>query len=250
MDLGIDSFGVIVTGASRGLGAAITKAMVVEGANVVAVARSTDDLAVLAASAPGRIEPVPCDMRDREAVETLVDRCLDRFGRVDAIVNNAGIAPAGKFVETDLAVMEEALAVNVIGPAALARSAAKHWIASEAPGVIVNIASLSGLRGKALLSGYSASKGAVVRLTESLAVEWARHNIRVNTVAPGAFQTDAQAAVLDDPATLEARLRKIPLRRMAEPEEIGPLVAYLVSPLSSFVTGSCFVIDGGELARL
>jgi len=250
MDLGIDSFGVIVTGASRGLGAAITKALVAEGANVIAAARSTEALAALAASAPGRIEPVSCDMRDTDAVEALVDACLDRFGRVDAVVNNAGIAPAGKLVDTDLAVMEETLAVNVIAPAALSRSAARYWIASETPGAIVNIASLSGLKGKALLSSYSASKGAVVRLTESLAVEWARYNIRVNTIAPGAFQTDAQAAVLDDPATLEARLRKIPGRRMAEPHEIGPLAAYLVSPLSLFVTGSCFVIDGGEFARL
>lgn len=250
MDLGIDGFGVIVTGASRGLGAAMVRALVAEGANVVAAARTTDALAALASSAPDQIEPVSCDMRDIAAVEALVDACLDRFGRVDAVVNNAGIAPAGKLVDTDLAVMEEAIAVNVIAPAALARSAAKHWIATETPGSVVNIASTTGLRGKALLSSYSASKGAVLRLTESLAVEWARYNIRVNTIAPGAFQTEAQAAVLDDPATLEARLRKIPARRMAEPHEIGPLAAYLVSPLSGFVTGSCVVIDGGEVAKL
>lgn len=250
MDLGIEGFGVIVTGASRGLGAAMVRALVAEGANVVAAARSTDALAALAASAPEHIEPVSCDMRDTDAVEALVDACLDRFGRVDSVVNNAGVAPAGKLVDTDLAVMEETLAVNVIAPAALARSAARHWIATKTPGSVINIASTTGLRGKAVLSSYSASKGAVTRLTESLAVEWARHNIRVNTIAPGAFQTEAQSAVLDDPATLEARLRKIPARRMAEPHEIGPLAAYLVSPLSSFVTGSCIVIDGGELARL
>ena len=250
MDLGIDGFGVIVTGASRGLGAAMVKALVAEGANVVVAARSTDALAALAARAPEQIEPVSCDMRDTDAVEALVDACIRRFGRVDAVVNNAGVAPAGNLVDTDLSVMEETLAVNVIAPAALARSAARHWIASEKSGSVVNIASTTGLRGKAVLASYSASKGAVTRLTESLAVEWARHNIRVNTIAPGAFQTEAQSAVLDDPATLAARLRKIPARRMAEPHEIGPLTAYLVSPLSSFVTGSCIVIDGGELARL
>ena len=249
MDLGIDGHAVVVTGASRGLGAAIATSLVAEGANVVAAARSTDALDALAAQAPDSIEPTACDMRDRDAVETLVDTCLERFGRVDAVVNNAGIAPAGKLVDTDLAVMEETLAVNLIAPAALARAAARHWIEQDKPGS-VNIASTSGLKGKALLAGYSASKGGMLRLTEALSNEWARHRIRVNTIAPGAFATDAQAAVFEDSATLDARLRKIPLRRMGSPDEIGPLTAYLVSPLSGFVTGSTFVIDGGEVAKL
>lgn len=89
-----------------------------------------------------------------------------------------------------------------------------------------------------------------MRFTESLAAEWARHDIRVNVVAPGAFATSAQSAVLEDENILKARLKKIPQRRMGDPEEIGPLVAYLVSPVSSFVTGSCFVIDGGEVSKL
>lgn len=250
MDLGIEGAGVIVTGASRGLGAAMVRTLVAEGANVVVAARTLDALEALAAEAPDHIEAVSCDMRDLEAVDGLVDSCVQRFGRLDAVVNNAGIAPAGKLVDTDLSVMEEAIAVNVIAPAALARGAARHWIAADKPGSVVNIASTVGLKGKPLLSSYSASKGAMMRLTESLSAEWARHNIRVNTIAPGAFKTDAQAAVLENPATLEARLRKIPARRMAEPHEIGPLAAYLVSPLSGFVTGSCFVIDGGEVAKL
>ena len=133
MDLGIDGHAVVVTGASRGLGAAIASSLVAEGANVVAAARSTDALESLAAQAPDNIEVAGCDMRDRDAVETLVDTCIERFGRVDAVVNNAGIAPAGKLVETDLAVMEETLAVNLIAPAALARAAARHWIQQDKP---------------------------------------------------------------------------------------------------------------------
>ena len=250
MDLGIGGFGAVVTGASRGLGAAIARCLAAEGANVVAAARTADALADLAAEWPDRIEPAPCDMRDTDAVAALADACTERFGRLDAVVNNAGIAPAGRLVDTDLSVMEETIAVNVIAPAALARAAARHWMAAEKPGSVVNIASTSGLKGKALLSGYSASKGALVRLTEALAAEWARHRIRVNTIAPGAFETAAQAAVLDDPDTLAARLRKIPARRMGAPAEIGPLAAYLVSPLSDFVTGACFVIDGGEVVKL
>ncbi len=250
MDLGIDGFGIVVTGASRGLGAAMVRSLVAEGANVVAAARTADALDALASEAPDHIEPVACDMLDLEAVDGLVQRCVDRFGRIDAVVNNAGIAPAGKLVDTDLSVMQETLAVNVVAPAALAKAAAQHWIEVDQPGSVVNIASTSGLKGKAMLAGYSASKGAMMRLTEALANEWARHKIRVNTIAPGAFATDAQAAVFADSATLDARLRKIPARRMGDPEEIGPLTAYLVSPLSGFVTGSCFVIDGGEVAKL
>ena len=184
MDLGIGGFGAVVTGASRGLGAAIARCLAAEGANVVAAARTADALADLAAEWPGRIEAAPCDMRDTDAVAALAGVCTERFGRLDAVVNNAGIAPAGRLVDTDLSVMEETIAVNVIAPAALARAAARHWMAAKKPGSVVNIASTSGLKGKALLSGYSASKGALVRLTEALAAEWARHRIRVNTIAP------------------------------------------------------------------
>ena len=250
MDFGIDGFGVIVTGASRGLGAAIARALVAEGANVVAAARSLDALTGLAAEAPEKIAPLSCDMRDKSEVAALVGTCIDRFGRLDAVVNNAGIAPAGKLVDTDLSVMEETMAVNVIAPAVLSKSAAQRWIASEKPGSVINVASTAGLNGKALLSGYSASKGAVVRLTEALAAEWARYGIRVNTIAPGAFETDAQANVVNNPELLAERLKKIPARRMGAPHEIGPLAAYLVSPLSDFVTAACFVIDGGEVAKL
>lgn len=250
MNLGLDGHTVVVTGASRGLGAAIARSLVAEGANVVAAARSVEALDALAGEAPDNITAQACDMRDHEAVGGLVDVAVARFGRLDAVINNAGIAPAGKLVDTDLSVMEETLAVNLIAPAALARAAARHWIAEGKPGSVVNIASTSGLKGKALLAGYSASKGGMLRLTEALSGEWARHQIRVNTIAPGAFETDAQGAVLDDPDMLAKRLAKIPARRMGAPEEIGPLTCYLASPLSGFVTGACFVIDGGEVAKL
>jgi 2-deoxy-D-gluconate 3-dehydrogenase len=250
IDLRLDDSVIIVTGASRGLGAAIARSLAAEGARVVAAARTTRALDEVAADRPDRIHVAACEMRDRDAVASLVDTAVDRFGRVDGVVNNAGIAPAGGLVDTDLSVMEETLAVNVLGPAALAQAAARHLISEGRPGSIVNIASTSGLKGKALLSGYSASKGALMRLTEALAAEWARHRIRVNTIAPGAFETEAQAAVLEDEKILAARLRKIPARRMGRPDEIGPLVCYLISPLSDYVTGSCFVIDGGEVAKL
>lgn len=250
MDWGLDGHVTVVTGASRGLGAAAVRAMVAEGAQVAAAARSADALAALADELGDYVAAVPCDMRDRTAVASLVDEAVSRFGRLDSVVNNAGIAPASNFTDQPDEVFDEVLAVNLAAPAALARRAAQYWIDAGSPGSVISVASTSGLKGKALLAAYSASKGGLLRLTEALAGEWARHRIRVNVIAPGAFETEAQAAVLADPDTLAARLRKIPARRMGRPEEIGPLVCYLASEISEFVTGACFVIDGGEVSKL
>lgn len=250
MDLGLDGHVTVVTGASRGLGEAAVRAMVAEGARVVAAARSADALAALADELGEAVAAVPCDMRDRAAVAGLVDEAVSRFGRLDSVINNAGIAPASAFVDQSDEVFDEVLAVNLAAPAALARRAARHWIDAGSPGSVINVASTSALKGKPVLAAYSASKGGLLRLTEALAGEWARHRIRVNVIAPGAFETDAQAAVLGDADTLAARLRKIPVRRMGRPGELGPLVCYLASEASGFVTGSCFVIDGGEVSKL
>ena len=250
VDWGLDGHVTVVTGASRGLGEAAVRAMVAEGARVVVAARSADALAALADELGDAVAAVPCDMRDRAAVAALVDEAIARFGRLDSVVNNAGIAPAAKFVDQLDDVFDEVLAVNLVAPAALARRAASHWIDTGQPGSVINVASTSGLKGKPTLAAYSASKGGLLRLTEALAGEWARYDIRVNVIAPGAFETDAQAAVLGDPDTLAARLRKIPVRRMGQPDELGPLVCYLASEASGFVTGACFVIDGGEVSKL
>ena len=249
MDLKLRGRTAIVTGASRGLGLAIARALVAEDANVLAVARSQDELEKLAAEAPGHIEAASCDMLDLAAVAALPERAVARFGRLDIVVNNAGIAPAADFLTQGEADWERVLTVNVTAPAVLARAAGQRLVAQRA-GKIVNIASTSGLLGKASLVAYSTSKGAIIQFTKALAAEWARHNIQVNAVAPGAFETDAQRAVLESPEILKRRLGKIPARRMGQIDEIGPLVCYLCSPRADFVTGSVFVIDGGESCKL
>ncbi len=120
----------------------------------------------------------------------------------------------------------------------------------QGSGKIINVASTSGILGKAWLVSYSASKGALLQFTKALASEWARQGVQVNAIAPGAFETEAQRAVLDSPDLMKRRLGKIPQRRMGAPDEIGPLVCYLASNRSDFVTGSVFVIDGGESCKL
>lgn len=249
IDLAREGKVAIVTGASRGLGRAAAAALADQGAQVLAVARTREALQSLAATAPQRIRPAECDMRDAEAVAALPERTLAKFGRLDIVVNNAGIAPAGAFLEQPQAIWDEVMAVNVAAPAILSRAAGQH-MARHGGGKIINIASTSGILGKATLVAYSASKGALLQFTKALAAEWAELGIQVNAIAPGAFETDAQRAVLESPELLARRLRKIPVRRMGISAEIGPLVCYLASPSADFITGAVVVIDGGESCRL
>lgn len=249
MDLGLERNVAIVTGASRGLGKAAAIALVDQGVRVLAAARSLDELRQLEESAPGQISAVQCDMKDAAAVAGLVPEAVDRFGRLDIVVNNAGIAPAGFFLEQSDEVWDDVMAVNVKAPAVLARAAGKVMV-EQGSGKIINIASTSGILGKAMLVAYSSSKGALLQFTKALAAEWASKGVQVNAVAPGAFETDAQRVVLESPDLLRRRLGKIPARRMGDVAELGPLVCYLASPLSDFVSGSVFVIDGGESGKL
>lgn len=249
MDLDLDGKVAIVTGASRGLGRAAAEALAAEGARVLAVARSAPDLETLRAADPDRIAVTPADMRSATQVAALPDLAVERFGRLDIVVNNAGIAPAGKFSEQPQEQWDEVFDVNVRAPAVLSRAAGAYLLAQRS-GKIINVASTSGINGKPILVSYSASKGAVLQFTKALAAEWGRFGVQVTAIAPGAFETDAQSAVLDDPETLARRLRKIPVGRMGRTDEFGPLVCYLASPLSDFMTGSVVVFDGGEVNKL
>lgn len=249
IDLKLAGHVAIVTGASRGLGRAMAVALAEQGARVLAVARTVDDLRELEATAPASIRGYACDMRDLALVETLADVAVREFGRIDIVVNNAGIAPAGAFIDQPQSLWNEVMMVNVAAPATLARAAGRHMLPRRS-GKIINIASTSGILGKPSLVAYSSSKGAIIQFTKALSGEWAGSGVQVNAIAPGAFKTSAQRAVLDSAELLERRLRKIPARRMGLDGEIGPLVCYLSSPLSDFVTGSIFVIDGGESSKL
>ena len=249
IDFELEGKVAIVTGASRGLGRAAARALIDQGVSVLAVARSLEDLQKLESLAPDNVRARQCDMRDSGDVAMLAGEAIDAFGRLDIVINNAGIAPAGRFLEQDEHEWDAVIAVNVTAPATLSRAAGKHLV-EQGSGKIINIASTSGILGKAMLVSYSASKGALVQFTKALSAEWASKGVQVNAIAPGAFATDAQRAVLDSPEILERRLRKIPARRMGESEEIGPLVCYLASGKSDFVTGGVFVIDGGESCKL
>ena len=249
IDLQLEGKTAIVTGASRGLGRATAIALHEQGVRVLAVARTLDALKTLEDLDPQAIRACQCDMQDPTAVAALAQVALDQFGSLDIVVNNAGIAPAGAFLEQDQEIWDQVMAVNVAAPAILARAAGQHMV-KQGSGKIINIASTSGILGKPSLVAYSSSKGAVLQFTKALAAEWAKSGVQVNAIAPGAFETDAQSAVLESPEILKRRLRKIPVGRMGQVEEMATLACYLASPTSNFVTGSVYVIDGGESSKL
>ncbi len=248
----LDGRRIVITGASAGIGEATALALAADGAAVALGARRKDridDLARRIEAGGGRAVAIEADVGDEAQARAMIERAAEQLDGIDGLINNAGIAPAGRFEDQDPAVWKETMAVNVIAPMLLAQAAGRYMI-EQGGGRIVNIASTTGVRGKPHLVGYSTSKGAVVRFTEALAGEWAAKNVQVNCIAPGAFRTEAQKAVTDSEELLRRRVSKIPAGRMADPSEIVPLACLLVSPLSSFTTGAIFVIDGGESGKL
>lgn len=242
----------IVTGASRGLGRAIALALAEAGADVTLAARSKPDLEETArlVTARGRRALVaPTDVASYGEVGAMVERTVAELGRLDIVVNNSGVAKVAPLVEWAPEDWRALIDVNLVGALNLCRAAGPHLIAQRA-GKVINVASVLGAVGLSGYAVYAATKGAVIALTRSLAVEWARHNVQVNAIAPGWFATDMTAPVFGagNPKLAERILRDIPAHRIGRPEEIGHLAVYLASPASDFMTGQTLFLDGGHSA--
>lgn len=240
----------IVTGASRGLGRAMAVALAAAGADVALAARAKPELEETARQvvATGRRAlVVETDVAEYAQVETLVKRTVAELGGLHVVVNNSGIARVAPVAEMSSDDFRATLEVNLLGVFHGCRAAAAHLIAQKA-GKIVNIASVLGQVGLPGYSAYAASKSGVMGFTRALAAEWARYGIQVNALAPGWFVTDMNAEAFGEARTRERLLRDVPARRTGRLEEIGPLVVYLASAASDFMTGQTIFLDGGQTA--
>jgi 2-deoxy-D-gluconate 3-dehydrogenase len=251
LSLSLDGKVAVVTGAGRGLGQAIACALAEAGADVALLARSAEELGATARQVQSfgrRALALPTDVTAEAAVEDAAEAVVESFGRVDVLVNNAGVGHVAPLLELTLDQLRRILDVNVVGAFLAARAFGAHMVAQR-KGTIINIASIAGLAGEPELTAYAASKGAIIAFTRALAVEWARHGVTVNALAPGYFRTDLNKKALDNPEIGPRIVKHIPLRRVGQPEELGPMVVYLASDAAAFMTGSVVVVDGGQVAR-
>lgn len=243
----------IVTGARRGMGRTHALALAQAGAKVVVSDLAQQECQAVVeeiTKAGGQAMAVGCDVSQKEQVDQMIKEVVAQWGKVDILVNNAGICQFKPFLELTEQEWDKTIEINLKGYFLCAQAAAKEMIKQKS-GAIVNVASIAmgqvGV-GFANLAHYSASKGGIVAMTETLAAELAPYNIRVNAVSPGAIETPMIDPLKSDPKTIEGVLARVPLHRMGKPEEVSNLVLFLASDKASYITGSTVVVDGGWLA--
>ena len=240
----------VVTGASRGLGKAMAIGLAKAGADVVVTdildtSETVSEIKKLNRESLGLV----VDVSNKSDIEAMVKKIRDKFGIIDILVNNAGILRTGDAEVIDKDDWDKVLQVNLTGQFLCAQAVGREMI-KQKTGSIINIASIAGLGGYASSVPYSASKAGVILMTKTLAVEWGKHNVRVNAICPGVFATDMTDSYLKDKQFKDMIKNKVPLGRHAKPDELVGTVVYLASKASDYMTGHALVIDGGWTAGI
>lgn len=243
---------VFVTGATRGLGRAIAESIAAQGASVIVSGRdgpaAEAAAAEIAARHGVRAAGIAAELTDDAAVDTLIKRAIAVYGKLDVLVNNAGIDADAPAVDHKLEDFRRVMKVNLEVPFRLTQDMARHLLGRGAQGVVLNIASIAGSIGVREACSYSASKHGLIGLTKTFALEWGQSGIRVCGIAPGVIKTDMTEYIwTSEPGQAYIRGR-IPMGRIGEPGEIGALAAFLVSDGASFIHGETVVCDGGTIA--
>ena len=241
----------LVTGASSGLGYRFSKVLAKCGAKVALSARRVDKLEKLSEeikSDGGDCMVVPIDMVDRDTIRDAVQKVEEGLGTINTLINNAGMVDAQWAIKQSDELIDNVVATNLVGPYLLSNEVARRLIEKKEPGRMVNIASIAAFNISPNSASvlYSTTKSAIVRMTESLAVEWARNHINVNAIAPGMFSSEMLDGMLERIGDMS---QSLPRKRVCMPEQMDPTLLYLVSPSSECVTGTCIKIDDGQSSR-
>ncbi|MGQ9907286.1 MAG: glucose 1-dehydrogenase [Candidatus Flexifilum sp.] len=250
MASGIDLQGkvALVTGASRGIGAAIAAALADAGARVILSSRKQDALDAVAAdirACGGDARGIAAHNGSKEALTALIAQIEADYGALDILVNNAATNPHfGPILEAEDSMWQKTIEVNIMGAVWLTQSAVR-LMRARGGGKIINVASVNGLRPGRMQGVYSATKAALINITQTLALELAPDNIQVNALAPGLIDTHFARAITTNPLIMDSLLPRIPAGRVGQPEDLTGIVLYLASPASGYTTGQTFVIDGG-----
>jgi gluconate 5-dehydrogenase len=242
----------IVTGASSGLGVTFAETLAELGVNLVIAARRYEKLVQVADEIRNRfnveVVPIKADVSQEDQVTKMVETAMEKFGSLEILVNNAGVASLSPSIEISLEEWKRVIDINLTGVFLCARTAAREMIKRKY-GKIINVASIYGAVGDVFPTApYYASKGAVINLTRALAIEWAPYKINVNAIAPGFFPSEMTQPVFQDEKTLKYILSRTPLGRIGEPLDLKAALTYLASPASNYVTGQTIFVDGGWTA--
>lgn len=240
----------LVTGGGRGLGRAMATALAQAGADV-AVSDMIDTLETVNGikAAGSKSISIRADVKEPDEVKAMVERAIQEFGRLDILVNNAGIFRMSPAEEMKTGDWDEVMNVNLRGQFLCAREVGRHMIKKKA-GKVINISSVAGLAAFSDSAAYNASKAGLILLTKTLAAEWGSHNVQVNAICPGLFETAMTAEFLKDAAFMDYIRGRVPLARAGLPHELAGTVIYLASKASDYMTGHALVIDGGWLSCL
>lgn len=240
-----------VTGTTSGLGARFARVLAACGAKVALTGRRVDRLEALAQEirdSGGQCEPIALDMTSRDSIREAFRSAEDKLGLVNILINNAGVPDAQRIVRMEDELVDRVFDTNLVGPWVLSTEFAKRLLDEKQPGRIVNISSMAAFNttAQSAASLYSTTKAAVVRMTESMAVEWARFNINVNCIAPGAFSSEMLDGMMERIGDMSQHM---PRKRIGQPEQMDSTLLFLVSPSSECVTGTVVKIDDGQGSR-